>query len=459
MNLDSMKKVYLSGIGGIGVSAVARYFLNLGKEIYGSDASKTNITEDLESLGIAINYSQNADNITDDIDLFIYSTAVPENNPERKKAKELGINQMSYNEFLGWLSEKHKTIAVSGTNGKTTTTAKIANVLIDADLDPNVIVGSNLKKLGGNFRSGKNDLLVLEACEYRSHFLNLNPNAIVLTNIEEDHLDYFENIDHILQTFQKYIDKLKNTDDILVINKDDENIQKLNLPGCQVISYGFNEAADVIAKDLRVEKNRQKFNVSFKGDDLGEFELKMPGAFNVYNALAAIALALKFNINIGKIKESLANFSGTWRRFEIVKENPHIISDYAHHPTAVEVTRQAVEDFYPDKNKIIVFQPHQHNRTKKLFNDFAQSLMPKSLNELIIVNEIFDVCGREEEKDAVSSKHLVEQINKEKAAGFKNVIYSENIDDTLDLIKQEIDNGTVVLVMGAGDIYEIVDQI
>jgi len=459
MNLDSNKKVYLSGIGGIGVSALARYFLDLGKQVHGSDAAASEITKDLESKGVVINYSQIDENISDDIDLFIYSSAVPESNPERQKVKELDIKELSYNEFLGWLSKQYKTIAVSGTNGKTTTTAMISEVLINADLDPNVIIGSNSPSLNGNYRKGK-DWFVLEACEYKEHFLNLLPKIIVLTNIEEDHLDYFRDLNHIIQTFQKFINKLTNPDNILVINADDDNSKQLILSDCEKITYGFKEDADVTATNLRIENSKQKFSVKFNGNDLGEFELKIPGEFNVSNALATIALALKLNINLADIKKALADFSGTWRRFEIIKKEPIIISDYAHHPTAVKATRKAIDDFHAEKKKIIVFQPHQHNRTKKLYNEFVQSLLPQNKNETIIINEIFDVRGREEKNDqAVSSKDLVESINKQKNPELKDVIYSSDLENTLDLIKKNADKDSVILIMGAGDIYEIVNKI
>jgi len=351
-------------------------------------------------------------------------------------------------------------VAVSGTNGKTTTTAMAAGILIDAGLDPNVIIGSNVPRLKGNYKKGKGDWLVLEACEYREHFLELSPKAIVLTNIEEDHLDFFKDLDHIIQTFQKFINKLKNEEDILVINKDDENTKELVLPKCQIITYGFLEDADVMANDYRIEDNKQKFSVSYQNNDLGEFELMVAGKFNVYNALATIALALKLNVSLADVKKSLVDFSGAWRRLEIIKKEPLVISDYAHHPTAVEVTRKAVDDFYPGKRKIIVFQPHQHNRTKKLFDDFVQSLEPKNQDEIIIISEIYDVAGRKAKEDEdVSSEKLVQAINDKKNPDLGEVIYSADLENTLKLIKKNATEDDLVLVMGAGDVYEIVEKI
>ncbi|MFZ5365397.1 MAG: UDP-N-acetylmuramate--L-alanine ligase [Patescibacteria group bacterium] len=460
IDLNKIKKVYLCGIGGIGVSALARYFLNLEKEVCGSDAAPSEITRDLESKGIVINQSQDASNISSDIDLFIFSSAVPESNPERQRASELGIAEISYNDFLGWLSGQYDTVAVCGTNGKTTTTGMTAGILIDARLDPTVVIGSNLPRIKGNFRLGQSPWLVLEACEYREHFLKLSPKAVVITNIEEDHLDYFRDLNHIIAAFQKFIDKLEKENDILVINKDDEHSKKLIMPKCQVVTYGFLEDADVQASNYRIEEGRQRFSVSYLGNDLGEFELMVAGKFNVSNALAAIALALKLNISLADIKKSLANFSGAWRRLEVIGKNPLVISDYAHHPTAVEVTRNAVDDFYPGKRKIIVFQPHQHNRTKKLFDEFVQSLLPRNQDELIIVSEIYDVRGRKSKEDEnISSENLVQAINGKKNPDLGEVIYSPNLESTLGLIRKKVNPDDLVLVMGAGDVYELVDKI
>ncbi|PIR94077.1 UDP-N-acetylmuramate--L-alanine ligase [Candidatus Falkowbacteria bacterium CG10_big_fil_rev_8_21_14_0_10_39_11] len=448
------KKVYFSGIGGIGVSALAKMFHGQGIEVVGSDVAKTEITKELEDLGIKVNYDQKSGNLVDDFNLFIYSPAVPATNPERKDAIKYKIEQKSYPEFLGELSLLYDTVAVSGTNGKSTTTAMLASILTETKTDPTVIVGSKLNKIGGNFHAGKSNNLLLEACEYRGHMLNLKPQAIILTNIEEDHLDYFSDISHILDTFQQYIDKLSSIKQVLVVNKDDLHTSQLHLPDCQVVSYGINEVADVRAINIQIQPGCQRFSVTYEGQSLGEIEIHIPGKFNVYNALAAITYSLKIGISFGQIKKSLKEFSGLWRRFEkIYDKEVTVISDYAHHPTAVKATIQAVKDFYPNKRVVAVFQPHQHDRTKKLFIDFVDSLQEA---DSVVVSEIFDVAGREEVCAGISSADIVKELNTTKA---EQAVYAKDLDATLSIVNEAIEDGDVVIVMGAGDIYTIGDKI
>lgn len=455
--MNSYKKIYFCGIGGIGVSALAKLYLSQGAQVLGSDLVKSEITQELENLGIKINYLQQAKNITNDIDFLVYSPAVPQDNLERQKAESLGIEQKSYPQVLGDFSKLYKTIAITGTNGKSTTTAMIAKILIAAKFDPMVVLGSQFTDVKGNFRNGQGDYFVMEACEYKAHMLNITPRAIVLTNIEEEHLDFYRDIDHIRDTFQKFIDKLDHLKKgILVINKDDLNSVQLGLPDCLVVTYAINAEAQVRASNIKIKNNQQVFEVCYQGQPLGEFELQIPGQFNIYNALAAISLALALKIKPEIIKKALAEFAGVWRRFEkIFNKDITVICDYAHHPTAIAGTIQAAKDFYPEKRLVAVFQPHQHSRTKKLFNDFSDSL---SSADMIILSEIYDVTGREEKEDQdISSKDLVKQIKKKWPD--KKVLYAKDLNQTLDLVNFNIKPGDVALVMGAGDIYKICDKI
>jgi UDP-N-acetylmuramate--alanine ligase len=450
------KNVYFSGIGGIGVSALAKLFLKTGIKVTGSDLAKSPITEELEKMGVKVYYEQVEDNVTHDFDLLVYSPAVPESNPERKQAFEHHIEQKSYPEVLGILSKSYKTIAVSGTKGKSTTTALIADFLMKGKLDPTVILGSKYSEMKGNFRHGKSDKLVIEACEYRGHMLHLSPKAIVLTNIELDHLDYFRDINHIIETFQQYIDKLTQSDDILVINNDDINCAQLKLPNCHVISYAINENADLKASNIVVADGKQKFNVSFRGTDLGEFEIRLPGRFSIYNALAAMALSLSFDVKIDVIRDCLKNFKGIWRRFERVYDKEiMVISDYAHVPFAVSGMIAGVKEFFPDRRLVTVFQPHHRNRTINLFKGFVEAFGD---SDVIILSEIYDVAGREAEEDrAISSNDLVKEIKK--LWPEKKVLYAKDLQETLDLVNFNVQPNDVVLVMGAGDLYLITDKI
>lgn len=447
--------VFISGIGGIGVSALARLFLSRGLRVTGSDCVKSEITEALEKLGVKIYYKQEATNVSPDFDLFVYSAAVPLENSERQRAKELKILQKSYFEVLGEVSREFKTIAVSGTNGKSTTTAMIASILIDAQIDPTVIVGSQCSKLDGNFRAGKSDLFVVEACEYRAHMLLLKPQTIVLTNIEEDHLDFYKDLNHIVQTFQQYVNGLRADDDLLVYNNDDVNIRKLRLPKCKRMSYGFIPGAHVGAENVRKLPGKQLFDVVYYGQNIGEFELNVPGNFNVYNALAAIAYCLTLNVPLGRIKQSLREYHGIWRRFEIIRNDEvALISDYAHHPTAVEGTLRAAREFMPGRRIVVIFQPHQKDRTKKLFNEFVKSF---DLADVVMLPEIYDVAGREEVGNEISSDDLAKAM---KVVNPKKQIYfTGDLDNTLVEAKKLIKNEDVVIVMGAGDVYQIVQSL
>ncbi len=454
MNLENTKKVFISGIGGIGVSALARFFISKRIEVVGSDSEKSEITEALEKRGIRIYYDQKAENVTFANDLFVYSAAVPLDNQERKKAKELGLPQKSYFEVLGEISRLYNTVAVSGTNGKSTTTAMIAGILLKARKDPTVILGSCFEKLDNNFRAGASDLFVVEACEYRAHMLLLHPQTIVLTNIEEDHLDFYKDINHIVQTFQQYVKGLRSEDNLLVMNSDDVNIRKMALPKCKIVRFGLIGGTDVWADNIRKLPGKQIFNVIYYGQNIGEFELSVPGDFNIYNALGAIAYCLTLNISIGEVKEAIREFRGIWRRFQIIKDKEiTVISDYAHHPTAIRETIKGAREFLPGRRVVAVFQPHQRDRTKKLLAEFAKSF---DLADAVILSEIYDVAGREQEI-AISSNDLAGIMKKEKPS--KQIFFVKDLNETKEKIKEIVKDEDIVLVMGAGDIYKIVKEI
>lgn len=465
MDLEKVNKVYFIGIGGIGVSALARMFKALGKTVAGSDSIESEITQELQKQNIKINIGHKAENISSDFDLVVFSSAVPVSNVERVQAKIYGIKEISYNELLGKITQDKKTIAITGTHGKTTTTAMTGLMLHRTKLDPSIIVGAKVKQLNNsNFHLGKGDYLVTEACEYREHMLEIKPHLIILTNIDEDHLDYYKDIDHIISAFQKFIDKLK-IDDILVYNKDDQNIEKLNIPDAQLISYGILNQADIMAHDIIVEEGKQVFKVSYKGTDLGEFSLQVPGTHNIYNALAAIACGLKLDVALEDIKTSLERYKGGWRRFDklgkirVKNGEALLITDYAHHPTELKATIRATKDFYPTKRLFTVFQPHQHNRTKNLFDYFTESF---DNADHILISEVYDVTGREEKQDQdVSSEKLVQELKKRKniISNDIEVNYAKNLDDIYNKILQQAKLDDVILIMGAGDIYDVAKKL
>lgn len=408
-------KIHLIGIGGIGVSALAQYYLSKNYQVSGSDLVSSEITEMLKEKGVEIKIGNLAENISDNIDLVIYSPAVKESNLELAQAKEFGIKCMSYPEALGELTKEYFTIAVSGAHGKSTTTAMLALALTKAGFDPTVIVGTRVKEFGNsNFRQGSSKYLVIEACEYDDSFLYYSPKIIVVTNIDKEHLDYFKTFANVKKAFKNFIMRLP---------KD-----------------GF----------LVYEKNLS--TKSKEGQKLKKI-LKVPGDHNVFNALNVLKVCRYLGIDDKVIYGSLAEFSGTWRRFEIIKTKPYtIISDYGHHPNEILATLKAVREKYK-KNKIwCIFQPHQHQRTYYLFNDFVKVFQQAKINN-IIITDIYDVAGREVKKinRNVSSEKLVKKINK------KSVKYFP-IDEAEHYIKENIKKGDVLLVMGAGDIYKLTER-
>ena len=452
-----LKKVHFVGIGGIGVSAIAKMMFSQSVQVTGSEVIKSEITDELEDKGIKIFYDHSAGNLGEHLDTLIYSAAVREDNPERKEARKRGIREISYFDFLGELSRDYFTIAVSGTNGKSTTTAMLGLILEAAGLDPTVIVGSKVKTFpNGNLRMGRSKYLIVEACEYMAHMLKLSPQMIVLTNIEEDHLDYYRDLGHIKEIFAEYIQKLPGNG-TLIYNFDDPATNEISLkfqPPRLKLSYGIDARTDYMIRNVFVDSERQYFNIvhnNINEEPIGNFSLQIPGLFNIYNAIAAATAAFNLNIDIEYIKKALGNFSGIWRRFEILGEHNGalIISDYGHHPTAISATVKAAREFYPKRRIVLIFQPHQRNRTRKLFNDFVKVL--KSPDALIL-SEIYDVAGREANEDRdVSAKTIFEEL---KNIG-KEVYFAKNLEETEDLAKKNMRKGDVYIIMGAGNIDSV----
>ncbi|MFH1841554.1 MAG: UDP-N-acetylmuramate--L-alanine ligase [Candidatus Nealsonbacteria bacterium] len=424
--------IHFIGIGGIGVSALAQYYLSFGHKVSGSDLVSSEITESLKEKGVKVFISQQKFGGFEDIDLVVYSPAVKEDNLELKEAKNLRIKCQSYPEALGELTKKYFTIAVSGTHGKSTTTSMIGILLEKAGFDPTVILGTKLKEFGNsNCRVGKSKYLIIEADEHFASFLNYWPKIIILTNIEKDHLDYYKSLENILGSFKKYIEKLPE-EGILIANADDENI-------------------------LNILKSKPKLNnvkfYSLKQEEVKNLKLKVPGDHNKLNALAVLSLGRVLGIDDEKIFLALSEYKGSWRRFEEQEVGGlKIISDYAHHPTEVRATLKAAREKWPKKEIWCVFQPHQYQRTYYLFDDFVKVLKSHPISK-VIVTDIYDVPGRESEKisSKVSSKELV------KAADNQKVIYLKK-EEVIPCIKKEMKKDGVVIIMGAGDIYKLVQD-
>ncbi|MBL7142483.1 MAG: UDP-N-acetylmuramate--L-alanine ligase [Candidatus Pacebacteria bacterium] len=429
-------KIHFIGIGGIGVSALAQYYLSQGHKVSGSDLKSSEITKALKKRGAKVFIGPHkGSNLGYLPDLVIYSPAVKPDNPEFKKARKVKIKLQSYPQALGKLTKQHFTIAISGTHGKSTTTCMLGLVLMKAGFDPTIIVGTKMKEFkDSNCRVGKSKYLVIEADEHFASFLNYWPKIIVLTNIEKDHLDYYKNFGNILKAFRKYVSHLPK-DGILLLNKDDESIKKIS---CSALKKYYS------LKQTEAKKLKKI--------------LKVPGQHNVSNALAALTVARILKIPDKVSFKALSSYMGCWRRFEIkkmiIKKKPlTVVSDYGHHPTEIKATLKATREKFLKSRIWCVFQPHQYQRTYYLFKDFVRAFREAPIDK-IIITDIFDVAGREKKniKKKVSSKKLVKSIKK------GNIVYLAK-EKLLGFIKSNIKEIDVLIIMGAGNIYQLVSKL
>ncbi|MBU3964132.1 UDP-N-acetylmuramate--L-alanine ligase [Patescibacteria group bacterium] len=455
-------KIHFIGIGGIGISALAQYYLAKGADVSGSDLVSSEITEMLEKKGVKVFIGQHkTQNILRGMDLVVYSPAVREDNPEFMEARKKNIELFSYPQALGKLSKDYFIIAISGSHGKSTTSAMIALIIIKAGFNPTVILGTKLKEFGNsNFRLGgipedglenskfkiqnsEFKFLVIEADEYQASFLNYWPNIIVLTNIEEEHLDYFGNLENIFRAFRDFVNHLPESG-TLIINYDDENARKIE----ETLSD----------RDLNIVPYYLEMEESFAIREI----LKIPGKHNISNALGALmvgrALGIADEVSLG----ALADYNGAWRRFQIYEiglgeRGFTLVSDYAHHPTEITATFASVREKWPEKEIWAVFQPHQYQRTYYLFDKLVE-VFSKSEAKKIIILPIYDVAGREEGeiKQKVDSLKLAEAI-KERVEN-KEIFYLADFLEAKRFIENNIKGGEVVVIMGAGDVYDLVKK-
>ncbi|MDP2926979.1 MAG: UDP-N-acetylmuramate--L-alanine ligase [bacterium] len=466
-------RLHFIGINGIGVSALARHYLSQNHQVTGSDLEPSEISRGLEKAGAKIFFGPNDKRVVNPNlkakdrakrpDLVIYSPAIQNQNAELKRAKQLKIKCQSYPQALGKLTKNYFTIAVCGTHGKGTTTAIISLILIKAGLDPTVIVGTKLKEFGdSNYRPGKSQYLVIEADEYKSSFLNYWPQIIVLTTIDRDHLDYFKNLSNIIKVFKKFIRHLPKKG-YLVINKNDENTRKL-ISNFQLLLRPRAQDRGAISNQFSIIN----FQLS-KSRDSKKLKkiLKIPGEHILADALAALATARILKIPDKISFRALGEYRGAWRRFEITTAELRgttrkiiIVSDYAHHPTEIEVTLKAVREKYPRKKISCVFQPHQYQRTYHLFKDFVRVLSQAPIDKLILI-DIYSVAGRESPtiKKKVSSKKLALAISKIQNTKYKiqdiKTLYIPTLKETAPYLKKNLRSEEVLVVMGAGDIYQL----
>ncbi len=451
--------IHLIGIGGAGISAIARVLLGRGFTISGSDQQANEITAALQEAGATIYQGHDAANIAG-ANLLVISSAIPENNPELKAAREANIPVMKRSEFLGHLMADRIGIAVAGTHGKTTTTGMIAHILMEADLDPTVIVGGVLPSLGSNGRFGEGDYFVVEADEYDNMFLGLKPEVAIILNIEHDHPDIFPDEASYQAAFAQFAGLLPEGGHLVACATDPETavlIENLELSGVQVSTYAIGVAegqqpdADYLALDLRSNQlGGTDFLVETEGQMIGLARLRLPGEHNVLNALAAIIVAGDLGIDFNVIRAALGSFSGVNRRFETIGEvaSVTIIDDYAHHPTEIEVTLKAARQRYPGRRIWAVWQPHTFSRTRLLLDKFATCFAEA---DRVVALDIY----RSREKDSLGvDTAAVLEVMKHPAA-----VHIPDLDDAAQYILDRVRPHDVVVTLGAGDSNKVAQQI
>jgi len=440
--------IHFIGIGGVSMSGLAEILISEGYKVSGSDMNNSPTLDRLRALGSNIYIGHSKENIKD-ADLVIYTDAISMNNEELKEAINKNITTIDRATFLGALMSNYKSsIAVSGTHGKTTTTSMIATILNNSDKDPTILLGGQLDEIGGNVKLGSKDILLTEACEYKGNILKFFPNIAVILNMEEEHLDYYKNIDHIIDTFIQYSNNIK-TDGYLVINIDDKNAKKvIENTKAKVITFGINNKADYSAENISFDsKGYPSFMLNNKCKSLYPIQLSVMGIHNIYNALASIAVAEILDIPIETVTNSLKMFKGTHRRLELKGyiNGIKIIDDYAHHPTEIKASLKALRNI-TDNNIWCIFQPHTYTRTKLLLDSFSEAF---SDADKVIIPDIY--AAREKDNGLVHSKDLVNALI-EKGVDAKYISSFENIED---YIMNNAKKGDIVVTMGAGNVYKI----
>jgi len=446
---DKNKKIHFIGIGGISMSGLAEILIKNNYSVSGSDMQSSHIINKLSEHGAEIYIGHNGDNIKD-ADLVVYTAAISLDNPEYLKAVELNLPLMDRAEFLGHIMKGHKyNVAVSGTHGKTTTTSMIAHIILKENVDPTILVGGELDAICGNVLAGNGDYFITEACEYKASFLKFTPYIAAITNIDADHLDYYRDIEHIKETFIKFINLIP-VEGYLIACIEDENVKAIlhnNNYNCNILTYGLNEGM-LSAKDISYnELGCATFDVYKEGQKLFKIDLNVPGQHNVLNALASIGTALILNFSHNSITSGLSDFRGTHRRFELkgTKDGVTVIDDYAHHPTEIKATLSAAKN-YPHNKIYCVFQPHTYSRTISLFEDFSDSFY--DIDNLILA-DIY--AAREKDTGVISSNMLGDRIREKHI----NCINLHSFDEIVHYLRTNLKDGDILLTMGAGDVVKV----
>ena len=443
-----VRRLHLVGIGGAGMSGIAEVLHENGFVVTGSDMGEGAVIDYLKHLGIRVDSKHEAKNV-EEADLVVYSSAIPYDNPELVEARARRIPVIRRAEMLGELMRMKYTLAIAGTHGKTTTTSIVGEIWEEAGLDPTIIVGGVVKGKGSGAKVGKGDYLIAESDEFDRSFLSMMPSSAIVTNIDADHLDTYENIDEIKEAFVQFVNKIPFYGQAILCI-DDPNVQqiysKVRKP---VITYGFSRQAKYRIDNLRFEKGYPHFEVFNDGQSLGEFQLQIPGRHNVLNATAAVALAMEEGIDVEVARRAVAAFEGVQRRFEFLGEKNDVLvfDDYAHHPTEATATLQGFRDAFPDRRVIVAFQPHLFSRTRDQHEAFGSAF---ANCDVLLCTDIYP--ARERPIEGVTGALVSDSAL---AFGHRNARFVGDQLNLLPILKEELRPGDVLVLMGAGNIWKL----
>lgn len=450
--LNTSEHVHFIGIGGYGMSAIARVMLEMGYRVSGSDVAKQELTEKLEAKGAQVYIGHQADNVQG-ADLVVYSTALSKDNVEMVAAEELKIPVIHRAQMLARLMNEKRGIAVAGAHGKTTTSSMIALVMEESGADPTYIIGGEIMNVGSNAKAGQGDYVVAEADESDGSFLQYHPALAIVTNIEADHLENYDgNFDNLQQAYATFLSQVKAGGKAIVCLDDGYLRDMLPQLKSDVITYGLDSDADFTAREVELGDRKISFTVVNRGTELGRLELNVPGRHNVLNALATLITCLEAGLTFEQVAAAIKEFRGAKRRFQVLGEVNDIlvIDDYAHHPTEIQATILAAQS--TGKRIIAVFQPQRYSRTFFLLEPFSRAFADA---DEVILTDIFSPAG-EKQIEGVSALRLAEMIQTNSNS---NIRYLPSKEDVLDYLRGHVEPGDLVLTMGAGDIWKVADSL
>lgn len=458
INFNQPVHIHFIGIGGISMSGLAEILLEERFTVSGSDAKESGLTKKLEQLGAQVYYGQRAQNIQPGTNAVVYTAAIHEDNPEYQEAIAKGIPMLSRAQLLGQIMDNYsQSVAVAGTHGKTTTTSMVTQILLEAQSDPTISVGGILPSIGGNIRVGHSEYFVTEACEYTNSFLHFHPKYSIILNLEEDHLDFFKDLNDIRRSFRLFAENTAQDGAIIIDGGIDDAKGLMNGLKPQILTYGFQPSFDFYAEHITYQDNGcASFHIMHKVKENGidahnaelcEVSLMVPGRHNISNALAAAALAYQLHIPPKAIADGLHAFCGTDRRFQLkgTVNGATVIDDYAHHPTEIKATLNAAAN-YPHNRVICVFQPHTYTRTKAFMDGFAESL---SMADIVVLADIY--AARETDTLGISSKDILLRLQEKGTESY----YFESFSEIEKFLLKKLMNGDLLITMGAGDILKV----